>query len=298
MSNNANKDEASPSQLHAQAIQLMTEFADQQSSEFVSNLVEKFSKVTRAFSQPTYLSQDTGSAQHRRGDLVGGFPYTNEEHPWPKTPGNDLYMQPIVQLNLANAGSILGADLGTATLQVWGPVAEKINDLSTDIDDFCIRLIPEGQMVIAPSDFFPDWRMLKKGIPTAVFHMQFDQDAVTATMPRVKWSEPLQMFGSKQHLLQLAWADLRKESEDFGDDELIDLADQFMDYLDASPLSAGSNTDYLGGFGGQTGGEYDPSYGENLLLRITDGNGFYFAIKWMMTGKKGLVFEPSLAIRV
>jgi hypothetical protein len=206
-------------------------------------------------------------------------------------------MQPIVQVNLTNAGRILGVDLGSATLQAWGPVAEKVKDLSTDIDDFSIRLIPEDQIVKTPSDFFPDWQMLKKGMSTLVFHMQFDQDVPAANMPRVKWSAPLQMFGSKQHLLEIAWSDLRNESDAFGGDELFDLADQFMDCLDASPLSAGSNTDYLGGFGGQSGGEYDPSYGENLLVRITDGNGFYFAIKWMNSGKKGLNFEPGFTIR-
>ena len=297
MHDNGIDEEVSPEQMHEQALLLMNNFATQKDSPFVSRLVETFSKVTRAFSLPTYLPQDHNIASQRPDDMMGGFPFTSDEYPWPETPGNDLYMQPIVQLNLANAGRILGVDLGTATLQVWGPVAEKVNELSTDIDDFCIRLIPGDQIDKTPSDFFPDWQMLKKGMSTSAFHMQLDQDAPAANMPRVKWSAPLQMFGSKQHLLEIAWSDLRNESDAFGGDELIDLADQFMDCLDASPLSAGSNTDYLGGFGGQSGGEYDPSYGENLLVRITDGNGFYFAIKWMNSGTKGLNFEPGFTIR-
>lgn len=297
MHDNGIDEEVSPEQMHEQALLLMNNFATQKDSPFVSQLVEKFSKVTRTFSLPTYLPQDHNIASQRTDDMVGGIPYTSDDHPWPKTRDSDLYMQPIVQLNLTNAGRVLGVDLGTETLQVWGPVAASINHLSVDMGDFCTRLISKDQIDTTPSDFFPDWKMAKGGKPTTVFHLGLDQDSPAARKPRVNWSQPLQMFGSKQHLLEIAWSDLRNESDAFGGDELIDLADQFMDCLDASPLSAGSNTDYLGGLGGQSGGEYDPSYGENLLVRITDGNGFYFAIKWMNSGKKGLIFEPGFTIR-
>ena len=297
MHDNDAREGTSPDQLHQQAVDLMNGFAAQKASPFVSALVEKFSMVTLPFSSPTFLPQDFNNPSHRVDDLMGGFPYTSDDYPWPKTKGSDMPMQALLQINLANAGNILSANLGTETLQVWGPVAANANALSTDLDAFCVRLIPADQIVKPPSGAYIDWKVVKNGKPTAAFYMTADAENPVANNTRVRWSAPLPMFGSRQHFLEIAWRDLREASDDFGDDELMDLADEFFDAMDASPLSAGSNADYLGGFGGQTGGEYDPSYGDNLLVRITDGNGFYFATKWITSSKQGLIFNPYFTIR-
>jgi len=228
--------------------------------------------------------------------MVGGFPYTSDSYPWPKTPASDLPMQPIVQLNLAGVAKILGVELGTELLQVWGPVAPTVGELSVDIKSFLLRLIPQEALSEHPSDFYPDWR--STGTGNTAFHMQLDLEEPVAVNPRLHWGQPMQMFGSRQHFLEMAWSNYSAESEEMGTDELIDLADEFTDLLDASPLSNGSNSDYIGGFGGQRGGEYDPSYAEKLLFRLNDGNGFIFAIQWSNGVKQGLKFEPAFTLHV
>ena len=293
--NNAT-DDLPADQLHRQALLLMSEFAESKASPFISKLVDQFAKVTRTFSCPTYLPQNTGNPAERTDDMVGGCPYTSDSYPWPKTPGSELPMQPIVQLNLAGVGKILGVDLGSDLLQVWGPVAPTVDELSVDIQSFLLRLIPQDARYAPPSEYFPDWRSTGKG--NTAFHMQPDHDDPVAKKPRLHWGQPLPMFGSRQHFLQMAWSNYPVEREEMGSDELIDLAQELIDVLDDSPLSNGSNSDYIGGFGGQRGGEFDPSYAENLLFRLNDGNGFIFAIHWSVSKKQGLTFEPAFTLQV
>lgn len=300
MTNSNNAFSASVS-AHDQALILMKEIAEQSASPFIIKLVEKFTHATRTFSLPSYSAQDATNPEDRRSDLLGGAQFTSDEYPWPQMADSGLYMQPILQLNMTTAGKILGMDLGTDTLQVWGPVAVDVYDLSTDIEDFCIRVIPEQSIAKAPSDFLPDWKVgldVSKDVSNTVcFHLMFDDSDERSSQSKVTWGQPLQMFGSIQQLFDIAWAELRKDLYEYGSDELSEFAEQLMEQLESSPLMAENNTDYLGGWGGQTGGESDPSYGDNLLVRLTDQNGFYFAMKWELHPKKGLIFEPRFTIR-
>ncbi|MEI8158030.1 MAG: hypothetical protein WCH60_14290 [Burkholderiales bacterium] len=284
-------------ELYQQAVHLMKEFAESKGSPFFSKLVDQFSTVTRTFSSPDYLPQDSDNQSQRTDDMVGGFPYTSKSYPWPKMPVSDLPMQPIVQLNLGTVGKILGTDFGTELLQVWGPVAPTMRELSVDIKHFMLRLIPLDALAEAPSDFLPDWRSASTGSCKTAFHMEIADDEPAAGNPRLQWGQPLPMFGSMQHLLEMAWSDHAIEAEEMGKDELIDVSIEFIDYLDPSGLTVVRNPAYIGGFGGQDGGEYDPSYGDDLLFRFSDGNGFFFAIKWTRGAKHGLKFQPAFTIR-
>ena len=282
---------------HDQTLILMKEIAEQSASPFIIKLVEKFTHSTRTFSLPSYSAQDITNSEDRRSDLVGGALFTSDEYPWPQMADSGLYMQPILQLNLTTTGKLLGKDLGTDTLQEWGPVAVDVDDLSTDIEDFCIRVIPVQSIAKAPSDFLPDWKVSLDGSNTVFFHMVFNVSDERSTLSKVTWGQPLQMFGCIQQLFDIAWAELRKDLDSYGSDELMEFAEQLMEQLESSRLMATNNTDYLGGWGGQTGGESDPSYGDNLIVRLTDQNGFYFAMKWDKHPIKGLIFEPSFTIR-
>lgn len=296
MTEKETNEDQSADRLYQQALHLMKEFTESKGSPFISRLVDQFSTVTRTFSRPTYLPQDLGNQSQRTDDMVGGFPYTSESYPWPKTPGSDLPMQPIVQLNLGTVGRILGADLGTELLQVWGPVAPEIRQLSVDSKHFLLRIIPLDALAQPPSEVLPDWRSTSSRTGKTAFHMQLE--GPVAGNPRLQWGQPMPMFGSMQHLLEMAWSDYAFESEEMGIDELADVATEFIDFLDQSELANGNNSDYIGGFGGQNGGEYDPSYGDDLLFRFSDGDGFYFAIKWTRGVRQGLKFEPAFTIRV
>lgn len=287
-----------PAALHLQMLHLLSEFSKSKNSIFICKLIERFSAVSRTFSCPIYLHQDLTAPCQRIDDMVGGFPYTSDLFPWPQSRDTDLPMQPIVQINLESIGKILGIELGTETLQVWGPVALNVGELPSDIGSFLLRLIPRDALSVSPSDYLPDWRSTGSSKEKTVFHMELDADEPAASNPRVQWGQPLQMFGSQQHFLELGWSKFSKESEDFGSDEFFDLSDELMNCIDDSPLSNRNNADYIGGFGGQSGGEYDPSYGENLLFRFNDGNGFVFAIKWDISAVQGLKFESAFTLRI
>lgn len=296
MSNNTQS--LTPEQLHEQALLLMAKFAASKNSSFLTKLIDCFSKTTRIFSCPTMSRQESNSLSHRVDDLVGGIPFTSSSYPWPLTSSNDLPMQPIVQLNLGSAGKILGAEIGSELLQVWGPVATDYRDLSFDSSAFLLRLIPQSALAEIPLDPPSYWTADSYDQPPLVYHMNFDESEEVLTKPRLQWCQPRPMFGSAQHFLELAWNEFWDESESFGSDELIDVADEFLVALSFSPLSNSANGIYIGGFGGQRGGEYDPSYiptssVHSLLVRVTDYNGATFAVQWENHKRRGLSFEVA-----
>jgi hypothetical protein len=278
----------------------LNEFAGQSGNPFVAQLVSQYLVVTRPFSFPSCQAQDLNDPTHRRRDLIGGFPYTSEAFPWPTTEDNGLSMQPIVQLDLTNAGRILGQELGDQLLQVWGPVFSSVKETSAALrmhgtSVLKIRLIPRDHLAATTSDFLPKWSKLRSGRAPANYLMDFSDDYSFATQPLLSWSPALPMFGSHQQAYELA-SSLRGNGGSPNDDELSNIVDGLLDAADNSPLMPGGT--YLGGVGGQSGGEYDPSYCDNLLVRISDGNGFYCAVQFTTGGTHGPIFESNFSIRV
>lgn len=58
----------------------------------------------------------------RRGSMVGGFPWTDADNPWPKwdhPDGHPIWGEPVFQLNLATLSEQLGIPLPPSLLQFW-----------------------------------------------------------------------------------------------------------------------------------------------------------------------------------
>jgi hypothetical protein len=272
---------------------MLNAFAEEKNSEALKRIVTKYASQTKTFCVPNYHAQDLNKPEHRLDDMLGGFPFTSETHPWPICQKSGLFMQPLVQLNLEKAGQLLGIDLATGVLQVWAPVSNSIQDLSVDIDDFLMRIIPANDMTDPMTSQQHDWRLNPSDKKPTVYHFMPGEDDMLANHSRVSWRMPAQMFGSQYHLTSIAYDELGEDC----DDEFLELIEELFEALDDSPLLCGNNVDYLGGMGGQKGGEYDAAYGDDLLLRMSDGNGFYFAIFWGRNRRNELSFFKNLAIR-
>lgn len=81
----------------------------------------------------------------RRESMVGGFPWTDESHPWPSHHGSDgqpIWAEPIFQLNLEKLSQQLGLRLPSSLIQCW--------------DGFEPMEIPLAQTTGEPSWFRPN----------------------------------------------------------------------------------------------------------------------------------------------
>lgn len=174
-------------------------------------------------------------------DLIGGVPYTSDDFPWPKTTDGEYWMQPILQLNLQEAGARLGIDLGSDLLQVWGPVAKNVKSLSVDSNSFRLRRIPRECLKKKPSVEIPNWCGTgKKGQQFAFLCELADLEVAPGRI----WGEVRPMYGSEAELFQYAY-------DENCADELNEWTEKLFEVLNESSLIANTNSEYLGGRGGQ-----------------------------------------------
>lgn len=131
----------------------------------VKEALQIYEKEGRPFALPSFKPQDRSSAKQRTADLLGGFPFTSDAYPWPTGGADGLHMQPIIQVNLEQAGKLLNFEFGNGLLQVWGLVGKDkasfdIVDLAFDSDfskGVLLRVIPIEETIDKPSDFFPSF---------------------------------------------------------------------------------------------------------------------------------------------
>lgn len=106
-----------------------------------------YKETRRRFCMPRFVNFDRHSEIHRKSDQVlAGFPFTSNRWPWP-IGKNGAHMQPIVQLDLENAGTLLSEDLGFGVIQVWGGV---------DSREFVKRVIPRSDLDEDMDVFYPE----------------------------------------------------------------------------------------------------------------------------------------------
>ena len=129
-----------------------------------------YTKKPRACAYPKFMPQDRKNPAHRTHDMLGGFPYTSEEFPWPVS-AEGYHMQPVVQINLKEAGTLLDEDVGSGLLQIWGkifPDAKSrfdfvihnydygVNVRNSDNGIFLMRIIPLDRTLASPSHVYPE----------------------------------------------------------------------------------------------------------------------------------------------
>lgn len=120
----------------------------------LTSILAEYLKFSRRYYTPLYCPQDLGKKDARFFDLIGGFPFTSVDFPWPIDSRTGEYLQPIVQLSLAKVGKLLRRNLGRGLTQVWGYSTEAYGHLK-----FELRAIPDGFKRHVLSDFF---RMLSR----------------------------------------------------------------------------------------------------------------------------------------
>jgi hypothetical protein len=221
----------------------------------------------RPFALAVQSAQDLGNPASRLADLVCGVPFTSDKHSWPRDKNSGLWMQPIVQLNLATLKRVFQVDWGTGLLQIWGRALQDWSAVDLTEQPVMMRLLP-GSDVEAPFEAsVPNWRS-KDSAKIARF---FDESSFVG-QEVLDWQYAGDMFGTRQQLLEFCFDKVK----DFGDEE-FEWVEKVMASISESPLCGENQSDFLGGWGGRDG-EQDASYGDGLVLTISDGNGAVVAI--------------------
>ena len=247
----------------------------------VKEALQIFASEGRPFALPSFKSQDRSSAKQRTADLLGGFPYTNDAYPWPVGGPDDLHMQPVIQVNLEEAGKLLNFDFGKGLLQVWSVVGKNEKSFSTvemalDADKskgVILRVIPVEEISKPPSDFFPDFTPWQKSeSPKNEGGLLFKEpDQHMAEGSLVKWKQAKQwMYPTPFYELHNIEALVPNPAEVTEGVDGFDLFEELKAGVSAllkTPADGGSC--YLGGVRGYGDGrDADPAQGFPVLLNI------------------------------
>jgi hypothetical protein len=271
-------------------------------SPIVGTILDRFTAQARAFCPGIFHEQDPGNPAHRIADLIGGWPYTSELHPWPMTYGGDLAMQPIVQLRLSKVGQLFGVPaIGDGLLQVWGPGFTDFETVLQNLrEPFLTRVIPAHELGTPPDQEPPvgvrwldgQFRPKFEGVQ---FLMNPSEDCVFRLAPLVDWQPTRPMYGTFPHLFNVLTLD--EQDQMGGSDDYWPIAEEIDEKLSSSSLSMHQHSVYLGGLGGAAGGAEDPSFDQDLLISLCDGDGFHFAITLEVKRNSQLEYKPVFKIR-
>ena len=111
----------SPETLVKEAESNLQKFKEKQKTGLAAEFVEKYIKVAERlpYAIPSFCDFDPKNPEHRMADqVICGFPYTSKSWPWPQD-AEKKFMHPVAQIDLSNAGAILGKDFEDGLLQVW-----------------------------------------------------------------------------------------------------------------------------------------------------------------------------------
>ena len=259
-------------------------------SDTVKEWLNVYLNNTRLYAVPKFLKQDLTKSQQRQCDLIGGIPYTSDSFPWPKTDGDGLPMQPICQINLETASSLLGENLGSGLFQLWGRVDTNKAEWKSKLDErsewMFIRVIPVAKLSETPSADIPDgsiwdnenkWSKLDGPQP---FFGRFPNEL--RLKPAISWHKLGYMFPHYLANLQHMGEVYNHNEDDF------DLRyDFFEDLPSGIPTPKSAPHIYLGGFGGQAYGDEDDTLNGELVIRL--------AIDVGMTVHIGIMVVSDLA---
>lgn len=116
--------------------------------------------------QPTYhysLKETSPKRMDRLANMVGGWPYTSQKHPWPMH--GDRPFPPFLQLNLKDISALSNKNLGDGLLQIWATHETSL-----------IRVFDHADTQNAPSDECFDTGILAIGGENLDFDsIEFDQ---------------------------------------------------------------------------------------------------------------------------
>lgn len=258
-------------------------------SPSVRKALEKYLKNSVPYALPKFQKQDWSSPDQRKTDMIGGYPYTSEFHPWPTWKEDGLPMQPIAQIDLDRAGDLLGVDFGSGIAQIWTRIALSEEELDAiglaymgQFDQgIMLRVIRKSDLLNEPVNDFPKFAPwtnegvdeINRNNHCLLFHPLTEMKVT----PIVQWMKAGQMFD---------YVDLNTPMEAYFDgdeywDESEDPTDLFLRFREIAntklpgPMTNGSL--FLGGVGGASGAD-DPAFRQRLVFNIMDSRGMNIAL--------------------
>ncbi len=274
---------------------------------------EIYLKTRRPFFLPIFSTQNTEVHDHIIGSLVGGTPFTSENFTWPKCP-RGLLMQPIVQINLRDAGNYLNVDLGGGLVQVWARQIEggwpmgKGWPWNEDDENFDLRVITETELIIKSQPHVEQqapWKISIERIeelestgqrqicdhPCLMIHSRARLDS-----PRVhSWRHFGSMYtprydNSTSTLYDNSTSTLGEFGFDFGSCFFSEYPIYSVPNPDSDFIQ---NACYIGGFGGGHGGQ-----NESYPLRMRDGRAAQLLFNYRSEGDSynAVVFSVNFAL--
>jgi hypothetical protein len=257
--------------------------------EQMSSFVESYSKNSLRCCLPKYLPFDKKNASHRFEDqIIRGFPFTSENHSWPVDSAGD-FMQPLAQINLETASTLLNVNLGNGLLQVWmaiNPGGKKGKDSWNPK----IRIIPKTALNEKLDSFYPDMPVWDRDIE--------DEDEECATecviyankneLPnvRIQWLSVGSMFPSVAHQMS-EWCETNGISDERDQYRLFDEVNSSGIPNQLETVEGKNEFAHLGGFIANSGNAMNlvtwPYNANNVgqkknLLYISNGDIFSFAL--------------------
>ena len=264
-------------------------FVDECFDEGKKHKVLEYLNRHSPYAAPKFIPQDRTRLEHRKANLLGGYPFTSGEYPWPLTDGSGLPMQPIIQIDLLDASRILSWNLGGGLLQVWGRVDSDRKRANANKNPLVmLRLIPAENMSSNLYDDFPD------ELPWALDKIDINSDA-----PCPIFYEPPEQMRVGSVIKWIGLGDMWELRFSLSFDTDVDfyyLQESLSMHLQEFIVTPETGpTIYLGGNGGQSGGWEDSTIcddGSRLLFRANFKCGMNIGIT-VKLDKYGLPkFEP------
>ncbi len=260
------------------AKQRLHDFADKVTDVAVKEYLSLYSETVRPFFVPRFLKFDRDLRGHRLSDQVlCGFPFTSQTWSWP-VGSNGSHMQPVAQINLENAGKLLGLPLGYGLLQIWGCVGMGLRDHS-------IRIIPTADLSDSLDNFYPsDAPWLKSdGDGSPLFEKCIvssftldDYRPFKIENCRVEWVDMGYMFYPSvyKRIFLALHQDIHDQNFDDEDDSVM-LAEKLDKRLDKLKLPTGINPYgkrlfVLGGYSDGLGNTWHTDDGDLILYHSVD----------------------------
>lgn len=276
-----------PDALYKDALRKLEQLAQAQPDPTLNKCIEIYANTSRPYCVPSFLPFDKNDPAHRLDDqFLCGFPFTSVSWPWP-TNDKGIYKQPVVQINLTRAAELLGMNLGSGLLQVWGNIDENEQVLES-------RIIPIEYLEEPLNSFYPEDAPWEESFSLrCTLNVDFDEyPPFGPECCRIEWLKLGRMFYPSFH--QRIYENNKYDS--IGDLDLShDISSNLQD-LDESLEILGIPTsnlfDYLGGQLCRIGG-YQEGLDVPWNFFLDKPILFYFSVDYGVLVSLGVSYEKD-----
>lgn len=290
-----------PATLYAEAETLLDEFEAAQVDELTRSYVRVYRNqaIALPYAVPVYLPFNAEDRNHRVADqVICGFPFTSQAWPWPQD-RNDGFMQPIAQIDLVNAGQLLGEALGDGLLQVWFSTDPGEDDAGSWSP--LLRVVPRAMLTEALSHFYPGevpWDPARESDEGGDCIFGLPRSLVPSA--RVAWI-PLGRMYPRPWWVTQSWCEGQpRMNQDLQEKLSMLIEDLGLPCMDGSYLDERSQAVHIGGYVRPSGNEADlVSWTDDtsrLLFYVSEPAGiFTMAVTFRRDESGQPIFEVRLS---